>query len=276
MNTGVIITSPANPRIKEIRKLREKKFRKYSGLYLVEGLRIVGEAVKFPDLLHTVIVAPELLTSAYGQELVKKLQRQPVELLWVSAEVFSSISEKDGPQGLAAVMRQRTISLPEREIDSSALYIALESVQDPGNLGSIIRTADAVSAQGVVLVGNRVDLYDPAVIRGSMGAFFSIPVIKTELSDLFAWCSRMDLQVIGTSDSASTHYAAVRYPWRVLVWMGSEQKGLSEDIQTRVNQMVRIPMAGCSDSLNLAVATGIVLYEIVNQRSGRNPMEVGT
>ena len=271
MNPAILITSTANPRVKEIRKLRERKYRAESGLYFIEGLRIVGEASRYLERMQTLVISPELLTSAYGKELAVHLREKGIEILEVSAEVFATLSGKDGPQGLAAVMCQQAHPLPHLDPTAPALFIALDSVQDPGNLGTVLRTADAVAAQGVILLGNCTDAYDPAVVRGSMGAVFSVPVIKTEYDGLFAWCAAQQLAVVGTSDSAAQHYAALSYPRRMLLLMGSEQKGLSAEVQARVGQMARIPMAGRSDSLNLAVATAVMLYEITGQHAGRKP-----
>ena len=276
MSTSPLITSSSNPRIKDIRKLRERKYRAESGLYFIEGLRIVGEAARYLELMQTLIVAPVLLTSSYGKDLVTALRGKGIETLEVSPEVFATLSGKDGPQGLAAVMRQQVQVLPNLVESAPAVFIALDSIQDPGNLGTILRTADAVAAHGVILAGNCTDPYDPAVVRGSMGAIYSVPVIKTDFDSLFAWCANQGLAVVGTSDSAATHYAEISYPQRVLLLMGSEQKGLAQEVQARVHQMARIPMAGRSDSLNLAVATAIMLFEIAGQRAGRRPhKEVG-
>lgn len=269
-----MITSFANERIKNLRKLHERKAREESGLFFVEGLRVVAEAVEQKAGVAELVIAPGLLKSAFGKELVESQRARGVEVLEVSDEVFLRLSLKEGPQGLAAVVRQRwkkleEIDFPPRSGVSSGTWVALDSVADPGNLGTIMRTHDAVGGEGIILLDQSTDPYDPSAVRASMGALFTQSLVKATLAQFSAWKHQVDVPVIGTSGAAAVEYTACRYPPRMVLLMGSERQGLQDAHLALCDEVVSIPMAGRSDSLNLAVATAVVLYEIFNQRRGK-------
>jgi RNA methyltransferase, TrmH family len=265
-----MITSLSNQSIKTIRGLREKKGRNATGLFLIEGLRIVAEALEQSDQVETVIFAPEMLTSDFGKSLVSEQTKSGMDILEVSDDVFKSISGKDGPQGLAAVVRQSWSDLQSIQRLPGELWVALDSIADPGNLGTILRTLDAVGGSGVILLDQSTDPYDPTAIRASMGAIFSNQFVKATFSEFSEWVNENGYKVIGTSDKAAVDYQSVAYPDPIILLMGSERQGLSHPAMNLCETMVRIPMVGRSDSLNLAVATGIVLYEIFNQKRNRH------
>ena len=260
-----MIYSRSNPTIKRIRGLRSRKLREQTGLFFVEGIRIVGEAVQADAAIEQIIVAPSLLTSEFGQEIVAARQRADIPCLEVTNEVFKTISARDGPQGLGAVVRQHWMTLNEVCPENGLWWVALSSVQNPGNLGTILRTGDSVGCSGVILVDQTTDPFDPEAVRASMGAIFSQRVVRTTLTELKSWKAAHRYLFIGTSDAAAIDYQTVAYQLPLIAFMGSEQHGLSCEEQSMCDVMVRIPMVGRSDSLNLAVATGIVLYEIFNQ-----------
>lgn len=260
-----MITSLTNFQIKDIRKLRVRKERERRQLSFIEGIRLVADAVQHPDTVETLVVAPELLSSPFAQELVRQHSQSGAPCLEVSAEVFQSLSQKDGPQGLGAVIRQHWMPLSQIQLAGRTLWMALDAVQDPGNLGSILRTCDAVGCTGVILIGHATDPYDPAALRGSMGAIFSLQLVKASFSEFAAWKQCNSYQVVGTSDSAKVNYTAVSYTLPLILLMGSERLGLLQEQQAMCDVMVKIPMVGQSDSLNVSVASGIVLYEIFKQ-----------
>lgn len=263
-----MITSLTNERIKSIRKLQERKARQESGLFYIEGLRIVAEAMAHTSLeaVDTLLVAPELLVSPFGQQLISDQRARGVPVLEVSAEVFHRISLKEGPQGIAAVVRQRWQSLNQLRLSPGKTLVALDSVADPGNLGTILRTHDAVGGQGVILLDQSTDPYDPSAVRGSMGALFSQTLVRASFDEFADWKRQHGYPLVGTSDKASADYHAYQYPAELIVLMGSERQGLEERHLALCDEVVSIPMLGKSDSLNLAVATAIVLYEILNQK----------
>ncbi len=261
----MIITSFTNPKIKLIRKLEQRKFRQETGLCFVEGLRIVGEAVQVGASIESLIIAPELLVSNFGRSLLTHASINDIEIIEVSPEIFKKIANKDGPQGIGGIIRQDLQSLEDIQIEPEDLWVALDEVADPGNLGTILRTVDAVGGRGVILLGNATDPYNPAAVKASMGALFSLTVARSEWLAVHTWQRQSGITMTGTSDHAAVDYQAAEYQRPLILLMGSERHGLSEDKEKACSQMVRIPMSGRSDSLNLAVATAVILYEIYNQ-----------
>lgn len=260
-----MISSLSNPAVKRIRALRRRREREESGLFFAEGIRIVAEAAELGAEVETLVVAPDLLTSEFAREVVQRLVRRGVPALEVTASVFQALSAKEGPQGIGAVVRQRWQRLSDAALEGQLCWIALEAVADPGNLGTIVRTSDAVGGAGIILVGPSTDPYDPASIRASMGAIFSQGLIRTGFDELAAWKREHGVLLVGTADAAATEYRAVTYRQPLVLFMGSERQGLSEEAMAVCDIMIRIPMVGHADSLNLAVATGVVLYEIFDQ-----------
>ncbi|MGI6343462.1 MAG: TrmH family RNA methyltransferase [Bacillota bacterium] len=260
-----LISSSNNQTVKNIRALRQRKQRQQSGAYFIEGIRIVGEAIQLGQRLETLVVAPDLLTSEFARDLVQQQRSRGVPCLEVTASVFRSLSSKDGPQGLAAVVRQHWTELAAVWPIPGDLWVALEEVQDPGNLGTIMRTADAVGCRGVILVGNCTDPFDPGTVRASMGSLFNLQLVQTSPSKLLAWKQERGVALIGTAGGAMQHYRDVTYPSPLVLISGSERQGLSTELLQGCDQLVKIPMVGRADSLNLAVATCVVLYEIFHQ-----------
>ena len=263
------ITSHANPRIKAIKKLRERKVREASGVFFVEGLRHVIETANYPSRIQSVFFAPELLSSSTGLATVENLRSAGVEILEVSAEVFRDLSAKDGPTGLAAVLYQAWLPIDSIDLNQQSWWVALDSIADPGNLGTILRTCDAVGVNGVILLDHCTDPYDPTSVRGSMGSVLTQQIVKAEWHTFLAWKRKQSVALIGTSDKAKSTYTQQSYPRPLVVLMGSEREGLGQDRQLACDAMVSIPMQGQNDSLNLAVATGLILYEVQARYAGR-------
>lgn len=261
-----MITSTANEQIKAIRKLRDRKYRTESGTFYIEGIRIVLEALDVPERVKTLLFAPELMQSQMAEEAIQKAGADGVNILEVSQSAFESFSLKEGPMGLAAVVAQKWELLENIQPAKMGLWVGLDSVADPGNLGTIMRTMDAVGAKGILLIDHCTDPYDPSAIRASMGAVFSLRFIKTTPDDFLRWTKSAEIQTFGTSDAAKTDYLSLQYPENMILLMGSERQGLQKSLMDACNNRVSIPMAGKSDSLNLAVATGVMLYEIYNQK----------
>ncbi len=271
-----LITSRSNPLIKQARALRQRKARQESGLFLVEGIHHVGEAVEAGWEVEAILYAPERLAGDYALRLVDEQPRRGVRCQPVSAEVFDSLAEKDNPQGLLAIVRQRAWTLRPAphpgtsQGDAFGLFpskfrfgAALVSPQDPGNLGAILRTIDAVGADGLFVLDGGVDIYHPSCIRASMGAVFSTPLVQAGFDEFTAWARRNGLRLIGASAKAAADYRSLDISGEpsVLV-LGSEQKGLSPAQAAACDVMVSLPMRGRASSLNLAVAAGILLYAL--------------
>jgi len=261
----MMISSLTNQRIKKIRSLRQRQEREQTGLFFIEGIRIVAEAIQLNAEIEMLVIAPHPLKSTFGQELISAQQALGVPCLEVTADVFKSISVKDNPQGIGAVVRQRWEKLEDVRLVNECCWVALDAAQDPGNIGTILRTGDAVGNTGLILLGNCADPYDPVALRASMGAIFSQRLVKTTFAEFARWKQEHHYTVIGTSGAACSDYRQVSYHPPLILLMGSERQGLSSEQQAVCDLMVKIPMVGRSDSLNLAVATGIVLYEIFYQ-----------
>ncbi|MXW04586.1 MAG: RNA methyltransferase [Gemmatimonadetes bacterium] len=266
------ITSLQNPRIKAIRALSQRKRRQETGLFFAEGIRLAGEAVQTGADVETLVFAPELLRSDFGKDTVRRARVEGVAILEVGADVFRSLSGKDGPAGIGVVARQRWTALDgacARRADAAAAdtlgWVVLEDVGSPGNLGSILRTSDATGTTGVILLGNTADPYDPEAIRGSMGAVFSQQVIRSSLEALIQWKRQVNIPMIGTADAAPADFRSATYAPPLLLCLGGEQHGLSKEAIEACDTVVSIPMAGRADSLNLAVAAGVMLYEVLHQ-----------
>ncbi len=271
----MIISSMSNPKIKDLRGLRHRKERSQAGLAFIEGIRIVADALRHPGTVESLVVAPELLTSSFAQELVREQQAVGMACLEVTAEVFQGISLKDGPQGIGAIIRQRWEPLERvRLVDDDFCWVALDAVQDPGNLGTILRTCDAVGCTGVILLGHSTDPYDPTALRGSMGAIFSLRLVRASYEAFISWKQQDDYFVVGTSDAANDDYTQAAYHFPLVLLMGSERQGLSPTLRDACDLLVKIPMVGHSDSLNLAVATSVTLYEMFNKRRRRNGVSI--
>ena len=218
--------------------------------------------------IQTLIATPQLLDTRFGQELFHGPSRTRAPCLVVTGEVFDSLASKETAHGIGAVVRQRWEKLENIRPSGELCWVALDGVQYPGNLGTILRTGDAVGGAGAILLGTTTDPYDPAAVRASTGAIFSQRLARASFTDFCAWKRSHRCTVVGTSPDAATDYQAVAYRPPVVLFMGCERYGLSGEEQALCDVTVKIPMVGRSDSLNLAVATGIVLCEIFNQRRG--------
>jgi len=258
-----IITSRQNSTVKDIRKLLRRKARKKTGLCLVEGIQAVLCALENRVPLQWIVVAPDLLTSEVAKEAVAAAEERGEQVLRVSPDVFASFSSRDAPNGLAAVARAQYASVNELPVEPATILTVLFDVSDPGNLGTIARSVDAMGSDGLILVGKTTDPYDPKAIRASVGTVFRVPIVRLPAEDaLLSFARRWDIQLIATSAHAPSELDGVRLRTPCAVLMGSEREGLSSQLLRTADVQVRIPMGGGASSLNLAVASGIILYEL--------------
>src|SRR5512140_2775101 len=201
-----LITSHANPLVKQIRSLRQKKGREESGLFLVEGIHHVGEAVEAGWEVETLVYAPDQLKSEFAARLVEEQVRHARHCVALSADLFASLAEKENPQGLLAIVRQRHLSLEDGQAAQMKFAVGLVTPQDPGNVGTILRTMDAVNADGLFLLEGGVELYHPSVVRASMGAIFWKPVIEAGFHEFVEWAKEHNYRLIGTSAHSPPNY----------------------------------------------------------------------
>jgi RNA methyltransferase, TrmH family len=256
-----LISSAANPVIKRMRLLSDRKHRRREGAFVVEGIQPVWQAVEAGADLEVLVVAPALLGSRTA-ELVAGREAAGTRVARVTGELFARLSARDGPSGLAAIVRARVPGLASLPLTPDAVFVALHEVGNPGNLGTIIRTADATGAAGVALVGPAADPFDPAAVKASMGALFAVPVARAaDPAEFFAWAAGAGVSVITTSARAERSFWEAGYPRPLALLLGAEGAGLPDDVLAAGDAQVRIPMTGTADSLNLAVAAGLLLYQ---------------
>ena len=264
------ITSFRNPKVKYLRSLWQRKHREREGCFLVEGIRAVEEAMTCGAPVETLVYAPDLLVSERAQALVEQVE--PARRLSLSGDVFRTLSDRDEPQGIAAVIRIEDRPLAVIPLSGDLLVIVAHQLRDPGNLGAIIRTADAVGASGVVVVEPSVDLYDPQTVRATMGSLFVLPIVRLEDErTLSAWykeirAAGLPLLVAASSAHGSQAHFDVDYRRPLVLLVGSERYGLPESVRQQADVLVRLPMVGRATSLNVSAATAALVYEIVRQR----------
>ncbi|MBA4796181.1 TrmH family RNA methyltransferase [Rhizobium rosettiformans] len=257
------VTSLANPIIKDIKALSLKKARDESKTFLAEGLKLVIDALDRGWTIRTLVYAK----AGKGKPLVEKVAARTVAagglVLEVSEKVMSSITRRENPQMVAAVFEQRWTPLKDIQPKGSETWIALDRVRDPGNLGTIIRTADATGASGVVLVGDCTDPFSMETVRATMGSMFALPLVKTSPADFLKWKKSVDARLVATHLAGAVDYRTIDYKSKpVILMMGNEQSGLPDELAQAADKLARIPQVGMADSLNLAVATGVMLFEV--------------
>jgi RNA methyltransferase, TrmH family len=259
------ITHYQHPAIQRIHRLRHRDDREDSGLYYVEGLRSVFQAVQQHTTIEALVVCPRLLTHNRARRLVRRQRQLGVPILQVTPRVMHQLTLVNDPQGIGTVVRQHWETLARITPGDELCWIALHMVRSAGNLGTILRTSDAVGGAGVILLGNAVDPYDPATVRATMGSLYSQRLVRTTPALFARWKRRHGCLLVGTAPDAPTDYHALSYRRPTILFMGEERRGLPPELQALCDHVVSIPMVGRSDSLNLGVATALMLYELFNQ-----------
>ncbi|MEZ2221242.1 TrmH family RNA methyltransferase [Rhizobium sp. RCC_161_2] len=256
------VTSLANPIIKDIKALTNKKSREESGAFLAEGLKLVIDALELGWTIRTLVYAK----AAKGKPLVEQVAAKTVAagglVLEVSEKVIASITRRDNPQMVVGIFDQRWRPLRDVRPKAGETWVALDRVRDPGNLGTIIRTADAAGASGVILVGETTDPFSLETVRATMGSVFAVPVVKATPEEFLTWKKTAGVSVVATHLAGAVDYRTIDYKKKpVVLLMGNEQSGLPDALAKEADALARIPQAGRADSLNLAVATAVMLFE---------------
>jgi TrmH family RNA methyltransferase len=263
-----VITSAANPLVKRVRLLADRKHRRRESAFVVQGVQPVWQAVEARADVEVLIVAPDLLRHPGAAVMVAKQEATGMRVARLSAELFGRIADRDGPSGLAAIVRSVPLALADLQAGPDSVFAALHSAGNPGNIGTVIRTASAAGAAAVILIGSSADPHDPAAVKASMGALFTVPVaVAQSAAEFLGWAAARAVTVVATSGRASVSCwdADLRPPLALL--LGSEGAGLPDDLLAAASLQIAIPMTGTAESLNLAVAAGILLYE-VRRRTG--------
>jgi TrmH family RNA methyltransferase len=257
------LTSAQNPKIKSLLHLREKRERDTTGLFLVEGYRELKRAVDSGVRFESLFMCPALFLGSNEESLIKQFK---VPLFELPAFLFEKISYRDRPDGLIGVAYQMKTSLHDLKKNSPALYVVAESIEKPGNLGTILRSSDAVGANGVIVCDRCTDIYNPNVVRASVGTLFTLPVVEARGDEVMAWLKNNNIQIVAATPSADVNFTEAPLSGDVAVVVGTEQLGLTQQWLEAADIRVKIPMEGVADSLNVAMATTLLLYEALRQR----------
>ncbi|MBD9649343.1 TrmH family RNA methyltransferase [Ensifer sp. NPDC090286] len=256
------VTSLTNPIIKDIRALTQKKHRDETRSFMAEGLKLVIDALDLGWKIKTLIYAKAAKGKPHVEQVAAKTFAKGGLVLEVSEKVLSTITRRDNPQMVVGIFEQRYQSLKDLKPQLGETYVALDRVRDPGNLGTVIRTADAAGASGVILVGETTDPFSLETVRATMGSVFAMPVARASVEDFIRWQKSAGVKVVATHLAGAVDYRTIDYKSKpVVLLMGNEQSGLPEELAREAGALARIPQAGRADSLNLAIATGIMLFE---------------
>lgn len=258
------ITSAKNEQYKEILKLKQKKYRIRQNAFLVEGIKLVKHAIEKGEQVQTVLYCNQLLSEENLLPIVNLMQSQ-TQLISLSKELFEMLSDTVNSQGIMGV-----VQIPKllESLDPNGLYLALDHIQDPGNLGTMIRTADAAGFSGLIYSKGTVDPYSEKVLRSTMGSIFSLPLMPCEnLPEFLAQVKVVqNMQVLCTSLEDSLDYSQVDYSMGSIIVIGNESQGVSTDVFNQATQRIKIPIYGEAESLNAAIAAAVIMYEAIKQR----------
>jgi TrmH family RNA methyltransferase len=256
----VDITSLQNPRVKHIVKLREdKRQRQRDGLMLVEGYDELSQAIRAGLAPRSILTAPELVT--------RTMDIPSTETLTVTGAVFKKISYRDNPDGWLGIFPIPKITLEGVKLSSIPLVIVAESIEKPGNLGAILRTADAAGADAVVVSDARVDIWNPNVVRASRGAIFTVPTVEAGNTEALSWLRSAKMRLLAATPAAEKLYTDADLRGPIAIIVGTEDEGLTDFWMSNADEKVKIPMKGSVNSLNVSIATALFTYEAIRQRT---------
>jgi len=261
------ITSLQNPRVKQLVKLRDRRPRDEAGVFLVEGYRQIRRALEKNIALRELYVCPEWYLGENEPALIAQAEAAGAIVIELSKEVFAKVAYRERPDGLLALAPQWRRSLDELVLSDDVFLLVVEAIEKPGNLGTILRSADAAGCDAVIVCDPVTDIFNPNVVRASTGVLFSVPLVVAESQAVHAWLQTKGVRTVATTPAAAALYTDTDLRGPIAIVMGSEQYGLSDFWLQNADCPVRIPMAGQADSLNVAMATIITLFEAVRQRT---------
>lgn len=262
------ITSLQNPRVKQLVKLRERRDRDEAGLFMIEGYREVRRALEKGVRPKEFYFCPEWFLGENEPALIDQVRATGAQLFELSKDAFAKVAYRERPDGLLAVAPQWKRSLTDLALTPEPFLLVVESIEKPGNLGTILRSADAAGCEAVIVCDAVTDIFNPNVVRASTGVLFSVPVVVSDSATVHAWLQTKGIRTAATTPHTMNIYTQTDLRGPLAIVMGSEQYGLSEFWMNGADVLVRIPMAGQADSLNVAMATIITLFEAVRQRNG--------
>lgn len=264
--TPDIITSPTNPLIKHLRGLDRKKARSDSGLFLAEGTRLVAQGLQNDWKADVLLVNSNMIERPYIQDLMEHAAAKETKIAQVPKKLIAKVSRKDNPQAVVAAFQQKQRSLSDLQVSEEGIWIGLFEIRDPGNLGTILRTADCAHVRGVILLGTCCDPYSVEAVRASMGSIFDIPFVECSFEAFNAWRLSNQMAMVAASVNGTERHDQSIYGKQPVILMGNEQAGLPAEVEAACDTLALIPMRGGADSLNLAQATAIMTYEAWRQK----------
>jgi TrmH family RNA methyltransferase len=259
------ITAFSNPLVKQVRSLRDKKHRRRERLFMAEGLRILTEAREAGHLPRLVFFNGAEPPHPLLRDVIAATEAAGGEAIETNADILSKLSGKDNPGAVIGVFEELPTELSRIDRDKAALWIVAQSLRDPGNLGTILRTGDAVGAGGLILVDECVDPFSVEAVRATMGALFTQAIATASWDEFLRWLRAGEGELIGTSLNATLDYQQPRYRRPAFILVGNEAQGLPPAYEAECDTLVKIPMLGKADSLNAAVAIAVMAYEVINQ-----------
>lgn len=262
-----IITSLQNPRVKNLVKLRDRGPRDEQKVFLVEGFRAISRALEKRVPLRELYFCRDWFLGENEDALLTEARSRGSELVELGRNAFAKVAYRDRPEGLLAVVEQWRLAPEDLRLPNEPFFLVVESIEKPGNLGTILRSADAAGVDAVIVCDPVTDLFNPNVVRSSTGVLFAVPVALGSSADVIGFLKRIGVRTVATTPSAHQLLYACQMTGALAVVMGSEQFGLSDEWLAACDERVRIPMAGQADSLNVAMAAMIALFEAVRQRS---------
>ena len=255
------ISSTANDTVKLLRSLERKRERVETGLFLAEGARHAEEALANGWLPAYAFASQAALDRPQTRDLLLRMKSSGARVLTGTEKILATLSRKDNPQTVISAFRQRLATLADFPVTGPRRFVALYEVRDPGNLGTVIRTADAAGCDGVILIGTTCDPFSIETVRATMGSLFAMRIAATSFEDFNAWRATADARMIAASMCGDHAHDKATYGERSIILMGNEQSGLPPDVEAACDELVRIPMMGKADSLNLASAASVMIYE---------------
>ena len=268
-NKYPLVSNARDPRFLALRSLQTHQGRFRTRLYIIEGIRHLARAVEHHAPIESVFVDPSVLSKPFGQKLARRLCKRGIPGIRLSHQLYRDLTLAGEPQGIGAILRQQWTPLTNMKANS--LWLAVESIESLGNLGTMIRTAEAAGVTGVFILDSGCDPYDPAAVRATMGSLFSQKLVRCSPHEFTHWAKSSRVTVVASSPAGLMDYKALDYRFPAVLVIGSEKRGLSDQVLEVADFVVRIPMRGRCDSINAAVATGILLFQMASQRLDHSP-----
>ena len=259
------ISSATNPRIKQIVKFKDRKDRREKGLTIVEGIREIAVARQSAIIFKEYYVCPEILSRYVKKDFFSEINAQKIPVYEIPKEIFSKISFGDRQEGIVAVVEPKPWRLNDIKVAPQNVFVVVENVEKPGNLGAILRTCDAAGVAALLIADTSTDIYNPNVIRASLGTVFSLSVVQASAAEILSFLKQKRIRIVAASPQAKMDYTQVRFKWPLAFVVGNEHEGLSDLWLKAADDQMRIPMQGKADSLNVSVSAAVLVYEAMRQ-----------